>query len=156
MHIICLERLAATLIFKTNKTRMSVLLRLDNATAVAYIMTWEEQSLISRHRQHLLMRCLEKSIDIIAQHKPAFRYMIDDAESQTIIDQLDWQLNIEQDLDYQSLCSHRDGHVHIASAFSAGTQIPNRCLPARQGLKLRGMAIGNPLWSRVGFIPKCR
>ena len=27
---------------KTNKTRMSLLLRLDNATAVAYIMTWEE------------------------------------------------------------------------------------------------------------------
>ena len=50
MHIICLEPLAATLTVKTNKTRMSVLLRLDNATIVAYIMTREEQSLISRYR----------------------------------------------------------------------------------------------------------
>ena len=98
MHKNCLELLAATLAVMTflkNKTRMSVLLRLDNTTAVAYINNLGgtvSKELVDLAKS-LWMWCLERNIHIIAQHLPGVPNVIADAESRTIIDRSDWQLN---------------------------------------------------------------
>ena len=98
MHINCLELLAATLAVKTflkNKNRMSVLLRLDNTTAVAYINNLGgtiSKDLVDLAKS-LWMWCLERNIHIIAQHLPGVQNVIADAESRTMIDWSDWQLN---------------------------------------------------------------
>ena len=98
MHINCLELLAATLAMKTflkNKTRMSVLLRLDNTTAVAYINNLGgtvSKELVDLAKG-LWMWCLERNIHITAQHLPGVQNVIADAESRTMIDRSDWQLN---------------------------------------------------------------
>ena len=98
MHINCLELLAAMLAVKTflkNKTRMSVLLRLDSTTAVAYINNLGgtvSKELVDLAKS-LWMWCLERNIHITAQHLPGVQNKIADAESRTIIDRSDWQLN---------------------------------------------------------------
>ena len=74
-HINCLELIAATLAVETfakNRTGISILLRIDNTTAVAYINNFGEtvsKELITLAR-NLWMLCLEKNIHIIAQHLP--------------------------------------------------------------------------------------
>lgn len=98
MHINCLELLAATLAVKTflkNKTRMSVLLRLDNTTAVAYINNLGgtvSKELVDLAK-NLWMWYLERNIHTTAQHLPGVQNEIADAESQTMIDRSDWKLN---------------------------------------------------------------
>ena len=72
MHLNCLELLAATLAVKTFLKRMSVLLRLDIATAVAYINNLGgtvSKELVDMAK-NLWMWCLERNIAIIAQHLP--------------------------------------------------------------------------------------
>ena len=98
MHINCLELLAVTLAVMTflkNKTRMSVLLRLDNTTAVAYInnlggIVYKELVDLAKSPW---MWCLERNIHIITQHLSGVQNVIADVESRTMIDQSDWQLN---------------------------------------------------------------
>ena len=74
-HINCLELLAATLALKTfvkDKKGVSVLLRIDNTTAVAYINNHGgtvSRELVSLTRD-LWMWCLERNIHIQAQHLP--------------------------------------------------------------------------------------
>ena len=97
MHINCLELLAATLAVQTflkNKTRMSVLLRLDSTTAVAYINNLG--GTVSKElvdvAKNLWMWCRERNIHITAQHLPGVQNVIADAESRTMTDRSDWQL----------------------------------------------------------------
>ena len=91
MHINCLELLAATLVVNTflkNKSRMSVLLRLDNTTAVAYINNLGgtvSKELVDLAKS-LWMWCLERNIHIIAQHLPGVLNVIADVESRTMRD----------------------------------------------------------------------
>ena len=98
MHINCLELLAATFAVKTfvkKLTQVSVLLRIDNTTAVAYINNMEGKvsaELVALARS-LWMWCLEKNIHITAQYLPGVQNTIADAESQTIVDRFDWKLN---------------------------------------------------------------
>ena len=75
MHINSLELLAATLalkIFTKNKREISVLLRIDSTTAVAYINN--QGGTISKEliqlTQDLWTWCLERNINIRTQHLP--------------------------------------------------------------------------------------
>ena len=98
MHINCLELLAATLAVQTflkRKTRLSVLLRLDNTSAVAYINNLGgtvSPELVDLAKT-LWMWCLERNIHITAQHLPGAQNHIADAESRTMVDRSDWKLN---------------------------------------------------------------
>ena len=98
MHINCLELLAATLALKCfakHKTKISVLLKLDNTTAVTYINNLGgtvSRELVALTRD-LWMWCLERNIHIQAQHLPGILNVIADAESRTMTDRTDWKLN---------------------------------------------------------------
>ena len=98
MHINCLELLAATLAARTflkHNRRISVLLRMDNTTAVAYINNLGgtvSKELVDLAK-NLWMWCLERNINITAQHLPGIQNHIADAESRTMVDRSDWKLN---------------------------------------------------------------
>ena len=97
-HINCLELLGATFAIQTfakNKPGISILLKLDNTTAVAYInnrggTVSPELMTLSRD---LWMWCLERNIHITAQHLPGALNQIADKESRVMRDRMDWKLN---------------------------------------------------------------
>ena len=99
-HINCLELLAATLALKTfvkDKKGVSVLLKIDNTSAVAYINNHGgtvSKELVSLTRD-LWMWCLERNIHIQAQHLPGVDLLNHraDAESRSMKDRSDWKLN---------------------------------------------------------------
>ena len=99
-HINCLELLAATLALKTfakNETRLSVLLKIDNTTAVAYINNQGgtvSKNLVSLTRE-LWMWCLERNIHIQAQYLPGRLNQLADQESREMKDRSDWKLDRE-------------------------------------------------------------
>ena len=116
MHINCVELLAATLAVHTflkDKTRISVLLRLDITTAVAYINNLGgtvSKELVDLAKD-LWMWCLKINIYITAQHLPCVQNQIAQcgvsyshpspaptrcAKSTTpcrVLDYTDWKLN---------------------------------------------------------------
>ena len=99
MHINCLELLAATLAiqsFAKGKTRISILLRINNTTAVAYINHLGGTILrdLVKLTKNLWMWCLERNIHITARHLPGSLNTVADAESQTLTDRTDWKLNL--------------------------------------------------------------
>ena len=106
MHIKCLELLAATLATKTiakSETAISILLRIDNTTTVAYINNFggtasKELVLLT---QDLWMWFLEKNIHITAVHLPGIINTKDRLEAEP--------LDIPED--QQSLRSTRSGLV---------------------------------------------
>ena len=97
-HINCLELLAATLAlitFVKHKIGISVLMKIDNTTAVAYInnqggtvskelisLTWD-----------LWMWCLERIIHIQAQYLPGVMNQTAIRESRSMRDRSDWSLD---------------------------------------------------------------
>ena len=97
-HINCLELMVAALAIQTvakNRTGISVPLRIDNTTMVAYINNFGKT--ISRElivlARNLWMWCLERNIHIITQHLTEVLNQIADYKSRTMIDCTDWQLN---------------------------------------------------------------
>ena len=97
-HINCLELLAAFLAFQTFATGtkgISVLRRIDNTTAVAYINN--QGGTVSRNLlllpKDLCMWALERDISIIAQHLPGILNSLVDAESRMRWDRSDWKLD---------------------------------------------------------------
>jgi len=98
MHINCLELLAATLALKTfakGKSGISILLRMDNTTAVAYINN--QGGTVSRElvalTKELWLWCLLRDISIKAQHLPGILNGVADKESREMLDRSDWKLN---------------------------------------------------------------
>ena len=97
-HINFLELLAATLALKTfvkNKKGISVLLKIDNTTAVAYINYQGgtvSKELVALTRD-LWMWCLERNIHIQAQHLPGVLNQVADMESRSMRDRSDWKLD---------------------------------------------------------------
>ena len=98
MHINCLELLAATFATQTfakEITDTTILLKIDNTTAVAYINNLGgtiSQDLVVLAKD-LWMWCLERNIHIIAQHLPGVLNQTADAESRLMRDRMDWKLN---------------------------------------------------------------
>jgi len=97
-HINCLELPAATLAVQTfakSKTGLSILIRIDNTTVVAYINHLggtASRELVTLTRD-LWMWCLERNIYITAQHLPGAQNTTADAESRSLKDRADWKLN---------------------------------------------------------------
>ena len=98
LHINCLELLAATLAvqsFAKGQSRLNILLRIDNTTAVAYIN--HLGGTVSRElvnlTKNLWMWCLERNIHITAQHLPGIQNTVADAESRSQTDRTDWKLS---------------------------------------------------------------
>ena len=94
LHINCLELLAATLAIKTfakSGSGLSVLLRIDNTTAVAYInnLGGTVSKELLELAKSLWMWCLERNIHITAQHLPGVLNEIADSESRTMVDRSD-------------------------------------------------------------------
>ena len=97
MHINSLELLAAMLAAKTflkDTSGVSVLLQLDNATAVAYInnMGGTVSCQLTDLAKELWMWALNKDIILTAQHIPGVSNTVADMESRTVHDRSDWML----------------------------------------------------------------
>ena len=98
MHINCLKLFAATLATKTfakSKTAISILLRINNTTAVAYINNMggtasKELVILTRD---LWMWCLERNTHITAVHLPGVLNTIANTESREMLDRTDRKLN---------------------------------------------------------------
>jgi len=94
MHINCLKLLEATLATKTfakSKTAISILLRIDNTTVVAFINNLggtasKELVMLTRY---LWMWYLERNIHIIAVHLPGVLNTIAGTESREMLDRTD-------------------------------------------------------------------
>ena len=89
MHINCLELLAATLAVKTfmkDVSETSVLLQLDNATAVAYInnLGGTVSNQLTELAKEIWLWALNKDIFLKAQHIPGVSNTVADAESQGV------------------------------------------------------------------------
>ena len=98
MHINCLELLAATLATKTFakfRTAISISLRIDNTTAVAYVnnMGGTASKELVALTKDLWMWCLERNIQITAVHLPGVLNTIADTDSRQMLDRTDWKLN---------------------------------------------------------------
>ncbi len=92
------ELLAATLALKSftkGQTGLSVLLKMDNTTAVAYVNN--QGGTVSRElvrlSKELWTWCLQRNITIKAQHLPGRLNQVADSESRTMLDRSDWKLD---------------------------------------------------------------
>lgn len=97
-HINCLEILAAFLAIRTfvkDQSDITVLIRIDNTTAVAYINhlggTVSPQA--TEIAKQLWMWCLERNITVTAQYLPGVENIWADQESRIMRDRTDWMLN---------------------------------------------------------------
>jgi len=98
MHINCLELVAATLAVKTflkGQSGTSVLLQLDNQTAVACInnMGGTVSPQLTDLAKDLWMWALSNNIILSAEHIPGVLNNIADAESRSLTDRTDWKLH---------------------------------------------------------------
>jgi len=98
LHINCLELLAATLALQTyakEKSGISILLQLDNSTAVAYINRrgGTASQKLSQLTKDLWLWCMERNILLQAQHLPGVLNTIADEESRTWSDRSEWRLS---------------------------------------------------------------
>ena len=164
MHINCLELLAATLAVKTflkGQTGKSVLLQLDNQTAVAYInnMGGIVSTRLTDLAKALWMWALSNGIVLTAEYIPGVANVIADAESRSMMDRTDWKLHPRL---FQEI-NQKWGPLEVdpfASCLS--TQLPRyfswRPDPlaeakdafTQQWEKFRGYA--NPPWCLVGRV----
>ena len=97
-HINFLEMQAASLVaqsFLRDQTTVSVLLWMDNTTAVAYINNlWGTVSpQLTSLAKSLWLWALQKDIMLTAQHISGVSNLVTDTESRTIRDRSDWKLN---------------------------------------------------------------
>ena len=97
-HINCLEILAASLAVKTfvkNKSDLTILVMIDNTTAVSYInhLGGPVSPLATEITKQLWMWCLERNITLKAQYLPGTQNVRADAESRLMRDRSDWMLN---------------------------------------------------------------
>ena len=98
LHINCLELLAASLAVRTfakEKSGITILLKIDNTTAVAYInrMGGTASPTLSQVTKDLWLWCNGKNILLQAQHLPGALNSIADRESRIWSDRSEWKLN---------------------------------------------------------------
>ena len=97
LHINCLELLAATLAVQTfakEKSRITILLKMDNTTAVAYVnrMGGTASPTLSQLTKDLWLWCMERNI-LLQAHLPGVLNSIADKESRTWSDRSEWRLS---------------------------------------------------------------
>ena len=98
MHINCLELTAAMLavqVFAKNRPGVSILLQLDNQTAVAYInhLGGTVSLQLVQLAKALWLWALQQDIMLSAQHIPGVTNQVADAESRATGGRLDWKLS---------------------------------------------------------------
>ena len=98
LHINCLELLAASLAVRTfakERSGITILLKIDNTTAVAYInrMGGTASPMLWQLTKDLWLWCMERNILLQAQHLPGALNSIADRESRTWSDRSEWKLN---------------------------------------------------------------
>ena len=99
MHINCLELTAAILAvqaFAKDRSGMSILLQLDNQTAVAYVnhLGGTVSLQLVKLAKILWLWALRRGIMLSAQHIPGVSNQVADAESRVTVDRLDWKLSV--------------------------------------------------------------
>ena len=97
MHINCLELLAATLAvkcFAKERTNLTILLRMDNTTAISYInkLGGTVSPLLNQLTKDLWLRCMNRNITLWAVHLAGKMNVIADEESRLMKDRTDWML----------------------------------------------------------------
>ena len=97
-HINCLETLAAfhaVRCFVRDKKSITVLLRLDNTTAVAYVnkLGGTVSPRLNSIVRELWLWCMNRDITLVAEHLPGLENTIADKESRVMRDRSDWMLN---------------------------------------------------------------
>ena len=100
LHINCLELTAATLVvqaFAKDCSGISILLQLDNQTAVAYInhLGGTVSLQFVRLAKTLWLWVLQRDITLLVQHILGVTNQVADEESKTTTDHLDWKLSLE-------------------------------------------------------------
>ena len=128
-HINYLKLLAAFLALKSfarQETSISILLRLDNVTAIAFLnrMGGTHSQSLSRLAVQIWDWCIERNITIHAEHLPGKQNVRADWESRHMTDSSDWQL-------------HRDIFLQLQESFGpftvdlfasrTNTQLPTYC-----------------------------
>lgn len=98
MHINCLELLAATLAVKSfvkDQKGISVLLQLDNQTAVAYInnLGGTVSPQLTDLAKALWLWALSRDLVLSAEYIPGATNCVADVESRTLRDRTDWKLH---------------------------------------------------------------
>ena len=97
-HINCLEALAAFLAvkcFARDRRGVTILLRMDNITAVTYVnklggtVSQQMNSIV----KELWLWCMNRDITLTAEHLPGFLNTIADEESRVMKDNSDWMLH---------------------------------------------------------------
>ena len=97
-HINCLELQAASLAVQTflrDRSGISVLLQLDNTSAVAYInnLGGTVSPQLTSLARSLWLWALQRDISLTAQHIPSVSNLAADTESRTMRDRTDWKLS---------------------------------------------------------------
>ena len=98
-HINCLELTAAILAvraFAKDRSGISILLQLDNQTAVAYVnhLGGTVSLQLVKLAKTLWLWALQRDIMLSAQHIPGENNQVADAESRVTVDRLDWKLSV--------------------------------------------------------------
>ena len=101
-HINCLEALAAFLVIKCfarDRRSVTILLRMDNMSAVSYMYVNKPGGTISQNltviSKNLWLWCLQRDISLIVEHLPGVQNAIADEESRVVKDRTHWKLNPE-------------------------------------------------------------
>ncbi len=140
--------------FVKKRTRLSVLLKLDNTTVVAYINNQGgtvSKKLVSL-TQDLWMWYLERNILIQAQHLPGVQNCTADRESRSMKNRSDWKLspkNLFQD--QQSLWATGSGPVCIQTDPSVPTLLQLAAISICRGLRCLLAGLDN--WQGGSQIP---
>ena len=98
LHINCKELLAASFAVKAFTKELQnvhVLIQIDNTTTIAYInkMGGAKRCLLNHYARHLWAWCLQRRVNLRAEHIPGCLNTIADRESCAKPDSSDWNLN---------------------------------------------------------------
>ena len=163
-HINFLEILAASLAVKTflkNQSNLTVLLKIDNTTAVAYInhMGGPVSPLATDLVKQMWLWCLERSITLKAQYLPGIQNVRADMESRVMIDRSDWMLNPEifskiqtmlGPLDIDLFASRLTAHLPRFYSWRPDPQAEGTDALLQDWKDLRAYA--NPPWNLIGRV----
>ena len=161
MHINCLEVLLAIKCFARDRRSVTILLRMDNTSAITYVnkLGGTVSQSLTAITKNLWLWCLQRDISLIAEHLPGVQNTIADKESRMMKDRTDWKLNPEV---FRQI-NRRLGPLTVdLFASRLTTQLPHffswRPDPEAEALnafsqqwdKLGGKGYANSLWSLGG------
>ena len=165
-HINCLEALAAfhaVKCFVRDRKSITVLLRTDNTTAVAYVnkLGGTVSPKLNTIVRELWLWCMNWDITLVVEHLPGVLNTIADEESRVMRDQSDWMLNpmvfhkIQQEWAHWKWTCLHPGWQRSWRGSSAGDQIQKQklwMLSTRTGAAYEGKVMPTLLGFLVGRV----